>query len=147
MDKSDNTYTREQCSALHKICLSLLSSFLFFPSFLCRTLSVTLHVLLNLIASDELGVEMSLVQEYDPEKRSALMLQQADKMGCRKFVRPKNVVEGNARLNLAFVANLFNTFPALKPPEEREPDLTSGQHYMLESMYEMVFRKLDRIDY
>ena len=52
-------------------------------------MSVTLHVLLNLIASDELGVDMSLMQESDSEKRSTLMLQQADKMGCRKFAQPK----------------------------------------------------------
>ena len=79
-------------------------------------------VLLNQIAPDELGIDMSPMQESDPEKRATLMLQQADKMGCRKFVRSKDVVKGNARLNLAFVANLFNTFPQLKLSEEGLPD-------------------------
>jgi len=42
------------------------------------------------------------------------MLNQAAKIKCRKFLRPKDVVKGNQRLNLAFVANLFNAYPALK---------------------------------
>lgn len=83
-------------------------------------------ILLNQIAPDELGVDMSPMRESDPEKRASLMLREADKMGCRKFVRPKDVVKGNARLNLAFVANLFNTYPALKPTEEGLPDFDLG---------------------
>lgn len=41
------------------------------------------------------------------------MLQQADKLGCRSFVTPEDVVNGIYKLNLAFVANLFNNHPAL----------------------------------
>lgn len=55
------------------------------------------------------------------------MLQQAGKIGCRKFVRPKDVVKGNQRLNLAFVANLFNTYPALKAPDGL-PDFDLGDY-------------------
>ena len=54
------------------------------------------------------------------------MLKQADKIGCRKFVRPKDVVKGHQRLNLAFVANMFNTHPALDPPEDGLPDFDLG---------------------
>ena len=42
------------------------------------------------------------------------MLQESEKIGCRSFVAPNDVVTGNYKLNLAFVANLFNMFPALK---------------------------------
>lgn len=35
-------------------------------------------------------------------------------------------MKGNQRLNLAFVANLFNTYPALKPTEEGLPDFDLG---------------------
>lgn len=62
------------------------------------------------------------------EKRAEKMLREAHKIGCRKFVRPKDVTKGNARLNLAFVANLFNTHPALKPPEEGLPDFDLGEY-------------------
>lgn len=46
-----------------------------------------------------------------------MVLQNADKLGCRKFVTAKDICKGNAKLNLAFVANLFNTWPALEPVE------------------------------
>jgi len=46
------------------------------------------------------------------------MLQQADKINCKAFVTPRNVVSGYEKLNLAFVANLFNNCPAMEPPEE-----------------------------
>ena len=39
--------------------------------------------------------------------------QQADKLGCRSFISPSDVVEGVYKLNLAFVANLFNNHPAM----------------------------------
>ena len=46
------------------------------------------------------------------------MLQEADKMGCRVFVSPDDVVSGNPKLNIAFVANLFNMYPALEPVDD-----------------------------
>ena len=45
------------------------------------------------------------------------MLQEADKIGCRQFVSPTDVCKGNYKLNLAFVANLYNTYPALDKPD------------------------------
>lgn len=59
-----------------------------------------------------------LQQETDNLARAEGMLREADKIGCRSFVTPKDVVTGNVKLNLAFVANLFNTYPALVPPED-----------------------------
>lgn len=44
------------------------------------------------------------------------MLREADKIGCREFVTADDVAKGNYKLNLAFVANLFNKFPALPEP-------------------------------
>uniref|UniRef100_A0A8C4XUE7 Plastin 1 n=1 Tax=Falco tinnunculus TaxID=100819 RepID=A0A8C4XUE7_FALTI len=55
--------------------------------------------------------------------RAEYMLQQADKLGCREFVTPADVVAGNPKLNLAFVANLFNTYPALHKPDNSSYDL------------------------
>jgi len=46
-----------------------------------------------------------------------LMLQQAEKLGCRSFVTPDDVVKAVNKLNLAFVANLFNNHPGLDKPE------------------------------
>lgn len=45
--------------------------------------------------------------------RAEIMLQQAAKLKCRAFVTPQDVVNGVYKLNLAFVANLFNNHPGL----------------------------------
>ncbi|XP_049850682.1 fimbrin-like [Schistocerca gregaria] len=75
-------------------------------------------LLLNQVAPKEAGVNMSPMNESDKTKRAEKMLQEADKIKCRKFLLPRDVVNGNAKLNLAFVANLFNTYPGLEPVEE-----------------------------
>eukprot|EP00698_Gefionella_okellyi_P018453 TRINITY_DN5524_c0_g1_i1.p1 TRINITY_DN5524_c0_g1~~TRINITY_DN5524_c0_g1_i1.p1 ORF type:complete len:557 (+),score=123.56 TRINITY_DN5524_c0_g1_i1:71-1672(+) len=69
-------------------------------------------VLLSQIAGDK-GCDRAALSVSDLAERAEQMLQSAKKIDCRKFVRPKDVVDGNAKLNLAFVANLFNTCPAL----------------------------------
>jgi len=60
------------------------------------------------------------LQEGDKSKRAEMVLQNADKIGCKKFLRPKDIVNGNQKLNLAFVANLFNTMPGLEDVEPSE---------------------------
>lgn len=57
------------------------------------------------------------IQEPDLKKRADIMLQQAAKLGCRSFVTPVDVINGVYKLNLAFVANLFNNHPGLDKPE------------------------------
>lgn len=42
------------------------------------------------------------------------VLSNADRIGCRKYLTAKSLVAGNPKLNLAFVANLFNTWPGLE---------------------------------
>lgn len=62
------------------------------------------------------------LQEKEDLQRAEAMLEQADRLGCRQFVMPADVVRGNPKLNLAFVANLFNKYPALKKPENQDID-------------------------
>jgi plastin-3 len=57
-------------------------------------------------------------QESDVRHRAELMLGEANKIGCRQFVSPDDVVNGNYKLNLAFVANLFNNHPGLESTGE-----------------------------
>lgn len=64
------------------------------------------------------------LQENDLLKRAELVLQNAEKIGCRKYLTPKAMVSGNPKLNLAFVAHLFNTHPGLEPlTEEEAPEI------------------------
>uniref|UniRef100_A0A7N8XIF6 Lymphocyte cytosolic protein 1 (L-plastin) n=1 Tax=Mastacembelus armatus TaxID=205130 RepID=A0A7N8XIF6_9TELE len=65
------------------------------------------------------------IKEKEDLKRAECMLEQADRLGCRQFVMPTDVIRGNPKLNLAFVANLFNKYPALKKPENQEIDWSS----------------------
>lgn len=69
--------------------------------------------LLRQISPQERGVTLMPLQVSDHHQRAEAMLQEADKIGCRSFVGPGDVVSGNTKLNLAFVANLFNNYPAL----------------------------------
>ncbi|KAL9978702.1 hypothetical protein ACROYT_G016251 [Oculina patagonica] len=79
-------------------------------------------VLLRQISPAELFMDTRPMQEKDHTKRAERMLQMADRIGCRKFVRPKDVVAGNSKLNMAFVANLFNCHPALPPMDAEETE-------------------------
>lgn len=69
-----------------------------------------------------IDINMAGFSEKDDVKRAEAMLQQADRLGCRQFVTPTDVVSGNPKLNLAFVANLFNKYPALTKPENEDID-------------------------
>ncbi|XP_030595378.1 plastin-3-like isoform X2 [Archocentrus centrarchus] len=70
-------------------------------------------------------IEMTGLYEKDPTKRAECMLQQADRLGCRQFVTAADVVSGNAKLNMAFVATLFNKHPALTKPENQDWNVES----------------------
>nr|XP_014354252.1 PREDICTED: plastin-2 [Latimeria chalumnae] len=85
--------------------------------------------LLNQVApkGDEEGIppiaiDMTGLREKEDVKRAESMLVQADKLGCRQFVTAHDVVNGNSKLNLAFIANLFNKYPALQKPENQDID-------------------------
>jgi plastin-3 len=50
-------------------------------------------------------------------KRAEMMLTEAEKLSCRSFVTASDIVKGVSKLNLAFVANLFNNHPQLDKPD------------------------------
>lgn len=57
---------------------------------------------------------------HDLHERAEQILVNADKIGCRKYLTAKTLVEGNPKLNFAFVANLFNTYPGLEKLSKQE---------------------------
>ncbi|ODM95696.1 Plastin-3 [Orchesella cincta] len=78
-------------------------------------------VLLGEIAPEDSGVCIKeAFYERDPLRRAELMLQEAEKLGCRSFVTAQDIVKGVHKLNLAFVANLFNNYPGLDKPDSAE---------------------------
>lgn len=74
--------------------------------------------LLYQIAPQGADVTTEALYVRDLLQRAEIMLQQADKLGCRSFLSPQDVVSGIYKLNVAFLANLFNKYPALDVPEE-----------------------------
>ena len=75
-------------------------------------------VLLNQLAPETCS--RSPLQTRDLLQRAEQVLQNAEKLDCRKFLTPTALVAGNPKLNLAFVANLFNTHPGLDPLTEED---------------------------
>ena len=75
-------------------------------------------ILLNQLAPETCS--RSPLQTRDLLQRAEQVLQNAEKLECRKFLTPKALVAGNSKLNLAFVANLFNTHPGLDPLTEED---------------------------
>uniref|UniRef100_A0A3Q1N6S7 Plastin 1 n=1 Tax=Bos taurus TaxID=9913 RepID=A0A3Q1N6S7_BOVIN len=84
----------------------------------------------------QMGFRSKLELEFNSQ-RAEFMLQEADKLGCRQFVTPADVVSGNPKLNLAFVANLFNTYPGLHKPDNNDIDVNLLEG---ESKEERTFR-------
>ena len=75
-------------------------------------------VLLNQLKPDQCS--RAPLQTKDIPKRAEQVLQNAEKIDCRKYLTVTALVAGNPKLNLAFVANLFNTHPGLDPLDETE---------------------------
>lgn len=80
--------------------------------------SIAYTVLLHQLAPERCS--RSPLKVTDLAERAEQMLHQADRLGCRKYVTAKTVVSANPRLNLAFVANLFNQHPGLAPLEQAD---------------------------
>ncbi|CAA0805969.1 Fimbrin-2 [Striga hermonthica] len=61
--------------------------------------------LLNVLAPEHSNP--STLKVKDPLGRAKLVLEHADKMGCKRYLTAKDIVDGSPNLNLAFVAHIF----------------------------------------
>ncbi|KAL5207002.1 hypothetical protein ABZP36_031437 [Zizania latifolia] len=61
--------------------------------------------LLNTLAPELSSTTM--IETSDPNERAKKVLETAEKLKCTRYVTPKDIVEGSANLNLAFVAQIF----------------------------------------
>ncbi|KAJ9072472.1 fimbrin [Entomophthora muscae] len=83
-------------------------------------------VLLSQIAPKE--CTRAPLKENDLHRRAEMVLANAELIGCRKFLTPKTMLNGNPKLNLAFVAHLFNTHPSLEPLTVEEEEQVEAEH-------------------
>ncbi|KAF5726553.1 hypothetical protein HS088_TW22G00232 [Tripterygium wilfordii] len=61
--------------------------------------------LLNVLAPEHSNP--STLSVKDSLERARLVLEHADRMGCKRYLTAKDIVEGSPNLNLAFVAHIF----------------------------------------
>jgi len=64
--------------------------------------------------------DKSALQLQDSEARAQKVLGNAAKLEVKSFIKSKDIVSGNPRLNLAFTAAIFNQCPGLDPLSEEE---------------------------
>ncbi|KAK3423889.1 hypothetical protein EUGRSUZ_F00638 [Eucalyptus grandis] len=62
--------------------------------------------LLNVLAPEHCSP--ATLDAKDPNERAKLILDHAEKMDCKRYLTPKDIVEGSSNLNLAFVAQIFH---------------------------------------
>ncbi|PWA72371.1 dystrophin [Artemisia annua] len=62
--------------------------------------------LLNVLAPEHCNP--ATLDTEDPAERAALVLEHAERMKCKRYLTPKDIVDGSTNLNLAFVAQLFH---------------------------------------
>ncbi len=109
--------------------------------------------LLHQIAPKDAGVHKGALDRKDLTARAEETLDQAEKIDCREFVTASDVVNGVERLNLAFVANLFNKYPALDdvdtgeelPQIQETREEKSGSHYMSHIPESVLFLLLSSV--
>lgn len=61
--------------------------------------------LLNVLAPEHCSP--ATLDAKEPTERAKLVLNHAEKMDCKRYLSPKDIVEGSSNLNLAFVAQIF----------------------------------------
>ncbi|KAL0000686.1 hypothetical protein SO802_014467 [Lithocarpus litseifolius] len=62
--------------------------------------------LLNVLAPEHCNP--STLDTKDPQERAKLILDHAERMECKRYLSPNDIVEGSPNLNLAFVAQIFH---------------------------------------
>lgn len=62
--------------------------------------------LLNVLAPEHCSP--ATLDSKDSTERARLILDHAERMNCKRYLTPKDIVEGSSNLNLAFVAQIFH---------------------------------------
>uniref|UniRef100_A0A2N9GZU7 Calponin-homology (CH) domain-containing protein n=1 Tax=Fagus sylvatica TaxID=28930 RepID=A0A2N9GZU7_FAGSY len=62
--------------------------------------------LLNVLAPEHCNP--STLDTKDPQERAKLILDHAERMECKRYLTPNDIVDGSTNLNLAFVAQIFH---------------------------------------
>ncbi|KAL3653250.1 Fimbrin-2 [Castilleja foliolosa] len=94
--------------------------------------------LLNVLAPEHSNPSTLTVKDH--LKRAKFVLEHADKMGCKRYLTAKDIVEGSPNLNLAFVAHIFQHRNGLSIQTKQISFLETLPDDALVSREERVFR-------
>ncbi|GFZ20066.1 actin binding calponin homology (CH) domain-containing protein [Actinidia rufa] len=94
--------------------------------------------LLNVLAPEHSNP--STLAAKDPLERAKLVLEHADKMGCKRYLTARDIVEGSPNLNLAFVAHIFQHRNGLSTQTKQISFLETSLDDTLISREEKAFR-------
>jgi plastin-1 len=86
--------------------------------------SVAYTIVLNQISPSQ--CDKSALNEPNMEKRAAKVIKNAGNLGVPSIIQPRDISNGNSRLNLVFAAQIFNTNPGLEPLTEEEQAELAG---------------------
>jgi plastin-1 len=75
-------------------------------------------VLMNTLCPVE--CDLGILSIRNLNERAIRVVSNAQKIGCNDYISEKAIIEGNPRLNLAFIATLFNKYPNLKKLSDGE---------------------------
>ncbi|ONK72517.1 uncharacterized protein A4U43_C04F20240 [Asparagus officinalis] len=95
--------------------------------------------LLNVLAPEH-SDKQSAKTVTNPLQRAGLVLEHADRMGCRRYLTPKDIVDGSPNLNLAFVAHIFQKRNGLSSQMKQISFLEENPDDALISREERAFR-------
>ena len=62
------------------------------------------------------------VAQGDARTKAAQVIKNAEVLGAQVFIQPKDITDGNKKLNIGFVATLFNAFPGLYLTETQKAE-------------------------
>ncbi|KAK2360436.1 fimbrin [Trifolium repens] len=94
--------------------------------------------LLNVLAPEYTNPSTLAVK--NPFERAKLVLEHAEKMGCKRYLTVRDIVEGSPNLNLAFVAHIFQIRNGLSTQAKQSSLLESLLDDTQDSREERVFR-------
>ncbi|XP_024385429.1 fimbrin-1 [Physcomitrium patens] len=97
-------------------------------------------LLLNQLAPESCSLDPLHVE--DVYERAKAVLAQAERINCRKYITAKDLVDGSANLNLAFVAHLFHTKNGLTQDASKYDyaELLQDDEYKEASREERMYR-------
>ncbi|EPS58273.1 hypothetical protein M569_16542, partial [Genlisea aurea] len=82
--------------------------------------------LLNVLAPEH--TDPSVFSAKEPLERAKLVLHHADRMGCRRYLTPRDIVDGSPNLNLAFVAHIFQHRNGLSSSSSSSIQTAANKH-------------------